>query len=79
MNFEIIMNMPVRDGSPVHRIIAEHPANSLTAFMDQLAHDGFIVVDEYYPKEQRSPIYVNHGPISLNYSVVGKVKVWDGK
>jgi len=47
--------------------------------MDQLAHDGFIVVDEYYPKEQRSPIYVNHGPISLNYSVVGKVKVWDGK
>lgn len=79
MKFEVIINMPVRDGSPVHRIVAEHPADSLDAFMDQLANDGFIIVDEYWPREVRSPFYVNHGPIALNYSVIGKVKVWNGK
>jgi hypothetical protein len=79
MKFEVIMNMPVRDGALVHRIVCEHPAMSLQSFMDQLADDGYIIVDEYYPEYPRSPVYVNHGPIALAYATVGKVKVWDGK
>lgn len=79
MKFEVIMNMPVRDGALVHRIVCEHPARSLNDFMDKLADDGFIIVEEFYPKYPRSAIYESHGEIALAYSTIGKVKVWDGK
>jgi hypothetical protein len=77
MKFEIILNMPVRDGALVHRIVCEHPVNSLDALMAKAADDGYVVVDEYYPDNSR--LYTNHGPIALSYTVIGKVKFWDGK
>jgi hypothetical protein len=77
MKFEIILNMPVRDGALVHRIVCEHTANSVDALMSKAADDGFVVVDEYYPDGSR--LYTNHGPIALSYTVIGKVKFWDGK
>jgi hypothetical protein len=77
MKFEIILNMPVRDGALVHRIVCEHTAGSVDALMAKAADDGFVVVDEYYPDGSR--LYTNHGPIALSYTVIGKVKFWDGK
>jgi hypothetical protein len=91
MKFEIILNMPVRpkantsvkanepnrDGALVHRIVCEHPADNVGALMAKAADDGYVVVDEYYPDNSR--LYTNHGPIALSYTVIGKVKFWDGK
>jgi hypothetical protein len=76
--FEIIMNMPVRDGALIHRIIVTHSSANADAFMRQLSDYGYIVVDEWYP-DPKTRVYENHGPIAINYSVVGKVKIWDGK
>ena len=84
MKYEIIVNMPVRpkppqrDGALIHRIVCEHPAANVDALMLQAADDGFVVVDEFYP-DTDTRAYKSHGPIALNYTIIGKIKVWDGK
>jgi hypothetical protein len=76
--FEVILNMPVREGPLIHRIIATHPLPTADAFMRQLVEAGYIVVDEWYP-DPHTRVLKNHGPIAFNYTVVAKVKLWDGK
>ena len=84
MKYEIIVNMPVRpkspqrDGALVHRIVCDHPATTVDALMLRAAEDGFIVVDEFYP-DTDTRVYTNYGPIALNYTIIGKIKIWDGK
>ena len=44
MRFEIIMNMPVKKGDLVHRLIVEHPAQTLAEFVDELTEFDFVIV-----------------------------------
>ena len=78
MRFEIIMNMPVRGGDSVHRLIVEHPAKSLEAFAHELMNIDFIIVEEFFPGKF-SKEYESHGLVALNHRYVGKVKEWDRK
>lgn len=78
MKLEIILNMPVRDGALVHRVVVDHKAPTLDEFMRELADCGYVIVDEYYP-DKITREYENYGPIAYNYTIVGKVKLWDGK
>lgn len=76
MRFEIIMNMPVRRGDLVHRLIVEHPAKSLVEFINELTEYDFVIVEEFFP-DQVLGAYKSNGPIALNRRVVGKVKKWE--
>ena len=77
MMFEIVMNMPVRDGAMVHRIICQHPAVNLDAFTKELQTKDYVIVDEFYPDQLGK--YANHGQIALNHRYVGKIKEWKTK
>jgi hypothetical protein len=76
MMLELIINMPVRNGAVTHRIVCQHPAKSLQEFTMELQQTDFIIVEEFYPKKDTT-VYVNHGPISLNHRIIGKIKEWD--
>lgn len=76
MRFEIIMNMPVRGGDAVHRLIVEHPAKSLSEFAHELMNIDFIIVEEFFPGKF-SKEYESHGLVALNHRYVGKIKEWD--
>jgi len=72
--FLITMNMPSRQGSSVHQIIAEHPASTLEELMDALQSEDFLVVDEYYKDQYGS--YYKTGRTLLNHRYVGKVRLF---
>ena len=76
MRFEIIMNMPVKKGDLVHRLIVEHPAQSLEQFVDELTEFDFVIVEEFFPDDTIRD-YKSHGMIALNRRVVGKIKKWE--
>jgi len=76
MRFEIIMNMPVRGGDPVHRLIVEHPAKSLEDFAHVLMNFDFVIVEEFFPGKFTKD-YESHGLVALNHRYIGKIKEWD--
>jgi hypothetical protein len=73
MRFYITMNMPSRGGSSVHQVIGEHEAESLEEFSDLLNDVEFVVVEEFYRKQDGGLYSV--GRIVLNTMYIGKVKV----
>jgi hypothetical protein len=77
MRFQITMNMPSRSGNSVHQIIADHPAESLSEFAEDLGNDEFIIVQEVYKDNEagKASNYYNVGFIAINRRFVGKVKV----
>ena len=73
MRFLITMNMPARHGNQVHQVIGEHPAGTLQDFVETLATEDFVIVEEFYKKPE-SKDYRSVGSIALNHRYVGKVK-----
>jgi hypothetical protein len=79
MRFQITLNMPSRSGnSGVHQVIGDHPSATLQEFVDALAEQQIIVVDEIY-KDNDAPKgigdYYKVGQIAINSAVVGKIKI----
>jgi hypothetical protein len=72
MKFFITMNMPSRNGGSVHQIIGEHPASSLEEFREILNESEFVVVEEFYNKNDGT--LFSHGEIVLNTMHIGKVR-----
>jgi hypothetical protein len=72
MKFFITMNMPSRSGGSVHQIIGEHPADSLEEFSDILNENEFVLVEEFYNKNDGTMF--SHGEIVLNTMHIGKVR-----
>jgi hypothetical protein len=66
------MNMPSRNGSAIHQIIAEHEAESLEDFKYDLNEQEFVVVEEFYRNSDGS--FYSVGNIILNTMHIGKVK-----
>ncbi len=78
MKFVITMNMPARSGVSVHQIVAEYPAKDLQEFLNALADNDFLMVEEYY-KDPQKDTYFSNGYVGINYRYVGKVKVLNNK
>jgi hypothetical protein len=78
MRFEIIMNMPVRNGDPVHRLVVEYPCTGVIDFLNQTIDDDFLIVEEFFP-DPVTKAYKSHGLVALNRRYVGKIKEWDRK
>jgi hypothetical protein len=89
MRFEIVMHMPVRGnekredsrGVPqpvplIHRLIVEHPAETLEDFLDILQNFDFVIVEEFFP-DPYTKAYTSHGYIALNHRYIGKIKQWE--
>jgi hypothetical protein len=72
MKFFITMNMPSRSGGSVHQIIGEHAAGSIEEFSDILNESEFVVVEEFYNKQDGT--LFSHGEIVLNTMHIGKVR-----
>lgn len=79
MRYQITLNMPAKSGNLVHQIIGEHPAETLTEFTTLLNNMDFIIVTEMY-KDSDSGARLGNlyavGEITLNTSLIGKVKVY---
>lgn len=76
MKFFITMNMPSSQGSLVHQITGEHPANSIEEFSDVLNNFAFVVVTQYYKDANTAEGDINWvcmGNIILNTEHIGKV------
>jgi len=73
MKFYITMNMPSRGGNSIHQVIGDHDAEDLNDFVYTLNESEFILVEEFYRKQDGSLYSV--GPIVLNTMHIGKVKV----
>ncbi|MDI9407635.1 MAG: hypothetical protein QM523_00140 [Candidatus Pacebacteria bacterium] len=76
MRFQITMNMPSKNGSPVHQIIGESNVNSLAEFIDLMDKSLFVVVREIY-RDQETGDYYPVGDVAINPSVIGKIKVFN--
>jgi hypothetical protein len=71
------MNMPSRNGGPIHQIVAQHPSRSLEEFVDELEENHFVIVEEYYKDSDASkaaPSYYSVGKTALNRIDIGKIK-----
>lgn len=73
MRFFITMNMPSRGGNTIHQVVGEHDAESLDDFAYTLNESEFIVVEEFYRKQDGG--FYSVGKIILNTMHIGKVKV----
>jgi len=60
----------------IHRLIVEHPSNSLSEFVRVLQTNDFVVVEEFFP-DPHTKSYASHGLIALNHRYIGKVKQWE--
>lgn len=81
MRFLITMNMPSRSGGNIHQIIAEHPADTLESFVDELERRDFLIVEEYYKDADSArgmPAYYSVGHTAINHRYVGKIKIISG-
>lgn len=74
MRFLITMNMASYSGNMVHQINAEYPVDTLEEFVDALATNDFIVVEEFY-KDRIDGEYYSRGRVVLNHRYIGKIKV----
>jgi hypothetical protein len=76
MKFFITMNMPSSQGSLVHQITGEHPANSIEEFCKILNDNAFVVVTQYYKDANTVDGDINWicmGNIIINTEHIGKV------
>ena len=55
-------------------MIVEHKSKNLDEFVDALANEDFVVVEEFYRNPQDGESY-SRGMVALNHRHVGKVKV----
>lgn len=81
MRFVFTMNMPSKNGGPVHQVFGEHPAESLDELLGIIATEDFLMVREYYMIRghrdgERS--LEPHGSIALNPLFIGKIKELEG-
>jgi hypothetical protein len=77
MRLKITLNMPSKSDNPVHQILCSHPCTTLKEFMEEFVDDGYIIVDEYYLKGDRTTNIrygENQGKIAITYQVGVKVK-----
>lgn len=81
MKFKFTMNMPSRNGNPVHQVIGEHSAESLEAMLGELGQSDFVLVDEFYVDSAHgsapgASLSLRHnGQVILNAMFIGKVAV----
>lgn len=73
MRFLITMNMASYNNNMVHQINAEYPVNSLEEFVDKLATNDFIIIEEFY-KDRVDGEYYSRGHVVLNHRYIGKIK-----
>lgn len=71
--FLITMNMPTRNGSPIHQVICEHEALSVADFMKSMGYAEFLIVEELY--RDASGNYFSAGVVALNVAHIGKIKM----
>jgi hypothetical protein len=76
MRFEMIMNMPTKRGDLIHRLVVEHPSNSVVEFVNELTEFDFVIVEEFFPDEV-TKAYKSHGLAAINRRFVGKIKQWE--
>lgn len=75
MKFLLTMNMGSSNNNLVHLITCEHSAESLEEFTNIISENDFVIVDEFYINGDTGAEY-SRGPLSLNTSHIGKVKVY---
>ena len=75
MKFLLTMNMGSSNNNLVHLITCEHPAESLEEFTVFISDNDFVIVDEFYINGDTGAEY-SRGPLSLNTSHIGKVKIY---
>jgi len=75
MRFYITLNMPSRSGNSIHQVIGEHEAESVHDFTYTLNECDFVVVEEFYRKQDGG--FYSVGQVALNTMHIGKVKVSD--
>lgn len=71
--FLITMNMPTRNGSPIHQVICEHEAQSVSDFIKVMGYAEFLIVEELY--RDAGGNYFNAGKVALNKKHIGKIKM----
>lgn len=79
MKFRFTVNLPTNGGKPVHQVIGEHPAKSITELAKVLQSVDFLVIEElyvYHTHDQPSR-YENKGEMALNPMFIGKIKLAD--
>lgn len=69
------MNMPSSTGNLVHQMHVMHPAKTLKDFVQELSNKDFVIVEEFYKKENG---YESRGEIAISYQHVGKIKMLTG-
>jgi hypothetical protein len=73
MRLLITMRMASGSGNLVHQIIAEHDAETLEEFVDELHRQDFVILTEYY-RNPTTQEYYSRGPIAVNHAHIGKIK-----
>jgi hypothetical protein len=71
--FLITMNMPTRSGSPIHQVICEHPAKTVSDFILSIGEEEFFTVEEFY--RDNAGNYFSAGMVALNVAHIGKIKM----
>lgn len=71
--FLITMNMPTRNGSPIHQVICEHEALSVADFIRGMGYAEFLIVEELYRDQGGN--YFKAGKVALNVKHIGKIKM----
>lgn len=74
MRFMLTLTMPTLNGNSVHRMVCDHPAKSFDDFVDIIASDEFVIVDEIH-RDTQSGQQWSSGLSAINTSYIGKVRV----
>jgi hypothetical protein len=69
------MNMGSGSGKLVHQIVCEHESESLEAFIEELAANEFVIVDEFYREKDGRDYYFN-SQVALSTTSIGKVRAF---
>ena len=73
MRFAITMNVPVQGGALAHRIVCEHPAESLKELTAEIESSDLLIVEEFFIDKETKEVFSN-GKIALNHLYIAKVK-----
>lgn len=76
MRFQITLNMPSKNGNPVHQVIGDANVKSLEEFVDLMEKSLFVIVREIY-RDQETGDYYPVGDMAINPNVIGKIKVFN--
>jgi 23S rRNA A2030 N6-methylase RlmJ len=74
MRFLVTLNMPSRKGELVHQVVCWYPCESIEDFLATLQNMDFILVEEFYRKQDNAGFY-SVGMMIINTMHIGKVKV----